>query len=112
MAQQLRTIHSAAASSDVLNGGSIHGEKMAVDPLVPRAGVAIHNTQVEQRSASPKTNARHFSENRFADAPISQQSKAGLNKFEYVNLDLLRSMNLTVLSSTGQIHDRRSRCAS
>ncbi|PPR06385.1 hypothetical protein CVT26_004646 [Gymnopilus dilepis] len=84
MAQQLRTVHSAAASSDVLNGGSIHGKKMAVDPLVPGAGVAIHNAQVEQRSASPKTNARHFSENRFADAPISQQSKAGLNKFEFM----------------------------
>ncbi|KDR67958.1 hypothetical protein GALMADRAFT_257470 [Galerina marginata CBS 339.88] len=37
------------------------------------------STQVEQRSASPTPNNRHFSERRFADAPISKESKAGLS---------------------------------
>ena len=41
---------------------------------------ALHRDEilVEERSATPTTIGRHFSERKFADAPISNQSKAGL----------------------------------
>ncbi|KAH9479672.1 DEAD-box ATP-dependent RNA helicase 26 [Psilocybe cubensis] len=39
---------------------------------------------VEARSATPTTNNRHFSERRFADAPISSASKAGI-KHEFMS---------------------------
>jgi ATP-dependent RNA helicase MSS116 len=39
----------------------------------PRAEILV-----EERSATPTTIGRHFSDRKFADAPISNQSKAGL----------------------------------
>lgn len=67
-------VHPVAGTRGIATSTTVAAATAARPAAIPTAAVLPEET----RSASPTTNNRHFSERRFADAPISNESKAGL----------------------------------
>ncbi|PPQ79669.1 hypothetical protein CVT25_003243 [Psilocybe cyanescens] len=96
-------VHPVAGTRGIATSTTVAAATAARPAAIPTAAVLPEET----RSASPTTNNRHFSERRFADAPISNESKAGL-KHEFMSdvqaatLDLaMQGNDLLVQAKTG-----------